>query len=822
MENLMYYGFFAGEYCGWFIGLSVLVLLFLGYFASPLFVWTLVSLGLLYLWGAPPVALIIFAVIALVFNTPIRRFLVSSGVLSLFKNLGLIPKISDTERTALEAGVVWIESDLFSGKPDFKKILKEPFPKLTDKEQKIVDEKVDALCEMVDDWKLWETREFTDEALEFIKKEKFFGMIIPEEDGGLGFSALAHSEAICKLSTRSIGLSVFIMVPNSLGPAELLHNYGTPEQKKKYLPRLAVGDEIPCFALTEPHAGSDAGSIQSDAVVYKGDDGRLYIRMNWNKRWITLAAMSTLLGVAFRLRDPENLLGKGEDVGITCALISTDTKGVITGERHDPLGVPFFNCPTQGENVEVAIEDVVVGGIDGCGKGWGMLMDCLTAGRGISLPSQSAGAGKFASRAVSAHATNRKQFGLPVGKFEGVEEALARIVGMNYIMESCRIFTAGSIDSGVKSPVVTAIAKYYSTEMMRKVVNDSMDILGGAGISRGPRNVMAHPYIAAPIGITVEGANIMTRTLIIFGQGALRAHPYAYKEVSAVENNDLKGFDKAFWGHVGHVVANLCRTILLSITRGYLVSTPGGPMKRAYQKLAWSSAVFALMSDVAMGTLGGGLKTKGKLTGRYADILGWMYLNTCVLRRFEEEGRKKEDLPVVQFAVDYGFQEIQRSFEGIFENLPVPGLGWLFRGPITWWTRFNALTGDTSDKVSHQVAKLIQQDSEQRDRLTQGIFMSKNPKDALTRLDNTFKMVKKAESIEKKIRNAVKAKTLPKQRVAKLIELALEKKVITQEEYETLSKAQEMRNDAIQVDSFTQEQYLARRGEVAFPTDYEG
>jgi acyl-CoA dehydrogenase len=414
----------------------------------------------------------------------------------------------------------------------------------------------------------------------------------------------------------------------------------------------------------------------SPEEVFKGEDGKLYMKLNWNKRWITLAAISTLLGVAFRLRDPENLLGKGEDVGITCALIPTNTPGVIVGERHDPLGVPFYNCPTQGKDVIVPIEETVVGGLDGCGKGWSMLMDCLTAGRGISLPSQSAGAGKYASRAVSAHATNRKQFGVNVGKFEGVEDPIARIVGLNYIMESCRIFTAGSIDSGIKSPVVTAIAKYFSTEMMRSVVNDAMDVLGGAGITRGPRNVMAHPYIAAPIGITVEGANIMTRTLIIFGQGALRAHPFAYQEVSAVEAGDLAGFDKAFWGHIGHIVANLCRTILLTFTRGYFVSTPGGPARRIYQKIAWSSAVFALMADVAMGTLGGALKSKGKLTGRYADILGWMYLLTCVLRRFEAEGRRKEDIPVLEFAANMGFQEMQKAFEGIFENIKVPGLSW--------------------------------------------------------------------------------------------------------------------------------------------------
>ncbi|MCB0377795.1 MAG: acyl-CoA dehydrogenase [Bdellovibrionales bacterium] len=811
VENL--FGAFLGDHClWWFLG-SILAVLACGYFAVPLLLWTIVIGILLVGWNASTSVLLVFAVLAVIFNTPLRKVFVSSLVLSLFKKMGLIPKISDTERTALDAGVVWIESELFSGKPNFKRILNEPYPKPSADEQAFIDEKVDNLCSMVDDWKYWEERQLTPEAEERLRKDKFFGMIVPKEWGGLGFSAIANSEVVAKSSTRSGALGVFIMVPNSLGPAELLMHYGTEAQKKKYLARLAIGDEIPCFALTEPTAGSDAGSIKSNGIVFKGEDGKLYVKLNWNKRWITLAAISTLLGVAFRMRDPENLLGKGEDVGITCALIPTDTKGVVIGRRHDPLGVPFWNCPTQGHDVIVPIEEAVVGGLDGCGKGWGMLMDCLTAGRGISLPSQAAGAGKYVSRAVSAHATNRKQFGLPVGKFEGVEEPMARIVGYTYIMEACRKFTAGSIDSGVKSPVITAIAKQYNTEMLRKVVNDGMDIMGGSGISRGPRNTLAHAYMTLPIGITVEGANIMTRTLIIFGQGSLRAHPYAYKEVSAVESNDLSGFDKAFWGHIGFIFTNLTRSLVLSLTRGRLVmSAPGGPLKRYYQKLAWTSATFAFMSDIAMGSLGGALKAKGKITGRYADILSWMYLATCVLRRWEAEGRMKEDLPVVEFAVTHALHEIQNAFDGIFQNLPVPGLSWLFRGPIRLWSRFNAISGQVSDKTSHKVAQLIQQDSEQRDRLTEGVYMSTNPDDALARLDNAFKMVKKAEAIEKKIKKASKQKVLPRGRVSALIDLALEKAVITPEEHQTIKKSEEMRLDAIQVDDFSQEEYLHHRG----------
>ena len=803
---------FFQTYCCFFLPATLIIPLLLGYFSAPLWLWTGFILLFAFGWGASFQFIFILFFLACLLNIkPIRRLVLSNFILKLFKKFQLVPRISETERVALEAGVVWIESDFFSGKPNFKKIMEEPFPHLSNEEQKTIDEKIDRLCHLVDDWDLWETREIDPKALEILKKEKFFGMIIPKKYGGLEFSALAHSEVIAKVSSRSIGLGVFIMVPNSLGPAELLHKYGTEEQKKKYLPKLASGEEIPCFALTEPLAGSDAGSIQSQGEIFKSQEGKLFIRLNWNKRWITLADISTLLGVAFRLKDPQNFLNKGEDLGITCALIPTNTKGVIVGKRHDPLGVPFHNCPTQGHNVEVPLEEVIVGGIEGCGRGWMMLMDCLTAGRGISLPAQSAGSGKLASLAVSAHAVNRKQFGLSVGRFEGVEEAIAQIVGCNYIMESCRIFTAGSIDNGIKSPVITAIAKHYCTEMMRTVVNRAMDVLGGAGISRGPRNIMAHPYISAPIAITVEGANIMTRTLIIFGQGVLRAHPYAYKEVIALEKNDLPFFDTAFWGHIGHIVNNLCRTIVLGLTRGFMVFTPKSRGRRIYQKLTWTSAVFALMTDIAMGSLGGGLKTKGKITGRYADILAWMYLLTCVLRRYKAEGEKKEDWPIIEYVSNHAFNKIQSSFEGIFENLKVPGLTWFFRGPVNWWTRLNSLSSPPSDKISHKLARLIQQDTEQRDRLTRGIYVSDHPEDGLNRINQAFKTVKKAENIERKIRKAIRSKVLPKKRVMYLMDLALEKSVITKEEYELINKAEEMRRDAIQVDSFTQEEYSGHK-----------
>lgn len=506
----------------WIVG-SIVALLALGFTGAPLILWTIAIAAILFGFGAPLAVIAVFvAVMAIFLITPIRRALVSSIIMKI---LGpIMPTISETERTAIESGAVWAEGELFSGKPDFKKLMNEPYPTLTREEQAFLDGPVDELCSVVDDWEVWERREIPDAAWDIIKREKFLGMIIPKEYGGLGFSGLAHSEVILKLATRSIPVCITVMVPNSLGPAELLMHYGTDAQKKYYLPRLASGEEIPCFALTEPGAGSDAGSISSSGTVFRGADGKLQIRLNWNKRYITLAAISTLLGVAFKLRDPENLLGKGEDLGITCALVPAHVPGVVIGRRHDPLGTPFYNCPTQGHDVVIPLDNVV-GGVEGCGKGWRMLTESLAAGRGISLPAQSSGGTQLGTRVISAYASIRKQFGMPIGKFEGIEEPIARIAGFNYLLDAMRKYTLGAIDSGIKPAVVTAMAKYNSTEIGRKVINDAMDVSGGSGISRGPRNLLAHFYIATPIAITVEGANILTRTLIIFGQGALRAHP---------------------------------------------------------------------------------------------------------------------------------------------------------------------------------------------------------------------------------------------------------------------------------------------------------
>jgi acyl-CoA dehydrogenase len=808
MESLPLFGIFA-EHCGLSILGSLFVIFVIGYLGSPLIVWTIAILASLWLVGISLFVIIPVFVILLFFNIkPLRAAAISKPLMNLLKALEFIPKISATERTALDAGVVWVEGDLFSGKPDFEKIMQEPYPHLTPEEKAFIDGPVEKLCQMVDPWTVWKSRRLPKEAWDFMKKEKFLGMIIPKEYGGLGFSALAHSDIVMKLSSRCVSLATTVMVPNSLGPAELLVHYGTDEQKKRLLPRLAEGLEIPCFALTEPTAGSDAGSIKSEGVLFKDTDGTIKIRLNWNKRYITLAAISTLLGMAFRLRDPQNLIGKGEDVGITCALIPSTIPGVMIGRRHDPLGVPFYNCPTRGKDVVIGL-DSIIGGVEGAGRGWSMLMESLAAGRGISLPAQGTGSSKTVSFATSAYAAVRKQFGVSIGKFEGIEEPIARIAGFTYLLEAMRKFTLGAIDKGVKPPVITAISKYNATEICRKVVNDGMDVLGGAAISMGPRNLIGEMYIGTPIGITVEGANILTRTLIIFGQGALRAHPYAYKEVSTLEAGDVMGFDSAFWGHIGHIVRNGFRAFGLSLTRGYIASVPAnaGSLAIYYRRLEWASASFAIWSDIAMGTLGGKLKSKEKLTGRFADILSWMYICTSVLRRYEAEGRKEEDLAYVRFGLKYGLQQIQNSFDGIYDNLSVPKLSWMVKGWIGAWSRINSLSSHITDNLTHGIVSQMLIDGESRQRIVSGIFISQNLNEQTGRLQHAMSVCNKAEMAEKKIKKAIHEGVLPKAKVSQLIDEAISKRVITAEDKQMIIDSEAVRFDAIQVDDFSEEEY---------------
>lgn len=800
---------FLFQYPLWAVIVSmVLVAVLFAFWGLPLWAWAIA--GFVALWGfsAPAWSLWVFGGLAVLFNVkPLRRVILTGPLMKLLDALNFLPAISDTERTAIEAGNIWVDAELFSGKPDLKRLASESYPELDDKEKAFLEGPVEELCSMVDDWDVFVRKGFTDEVWQYMQDNKFFGLIIPEEYGGLEFSASAHSAIIAKLASRCGPLATTVMVPNSLGPAELLMHYGTQEQKDHYLPRLATGDEMPCFALTEPTAGSDAGAMTAEGEVFKGEDGQLYIRLNFTKRYITLAAISTLIGLAFKLRDPENHLGKGEYPGITCALVPSETEGIKLGRRHDPLGIPFYNCPIDGEDAVISV-DQIIGGPEQAGNGWRMLMESLGVGRGISLPAQSVGGAKVATRALGAYTAVRRQFGINIGKFEGIEEPMARVGGFTYLMDAARRYTCAGLDIGEKPSVVTAIAKYNFTELGRKIVNDAMDIQGGAGISRGPRNIFAHSYMSMPIAITVEGANILTRSLMIFGQGAIRCHPYAYDEIDALTRGDTKAFDENFWKHIGHVVRNFGRSLLMSLSRGAIAPSPvGGPASRYYKKLSWASASFALLADIALGSYGGGLKIKEKISGRFADILSWMYLATATLRRYDAEGQREEDRIFFEWSMDYAFAQIQEAFDAIYREIKVPGLSWLFRGPIALWSRMNRIGSSPSDKLGHKVAQAMQQRGEQRDRITDGIYIPEETDQALGRYENAMRLLEEAEPVYRKIRAATKKKELPKTQPRFVIDQAREKGIISDEEAELIRKAEEARVDVVQVDEFTLEEY---------------
>jgi acyl-CoA dehydrogenase len=795
-----------------------LCLLICGYLGVPLWAWSLYVAAILLVFPTPPWGWIIFGLVAIALNTPqIRQRLISAPLLTALKALKVLPTISDTERAAIEAGTVWVEGEFFTGAPNFDRLNQEPYPQLTPEMQAFLDGPVEQVCRMATDWEIYRRKDMPPEVWDYLKQERFFGMMIPQEYGGLGFSNLAYSSVMVKLASRSFTHTATVGVTNSLGPAKLLLNYGTQAQKDYYLPRLATGEEIPCFALTEPLAGSDAASLTSEGVVFRGEDGKLYLRLNFRKRYITLGAIATLIGLAFRLRDPENLLGKGENIGITCALIPADTPRMLLGRRHDPMGVPFYNSPVEGRDVVVSI-DQIIGGAEQAGRGWKMLMQTLAAGRGISFPATCTGVAKLVTRVSGAHAVVRRQFGLPIGRFEGIEAPLARIGGLTYLMEAARTYTCGAVDQGEKPSVVSAIAKYQFTELARQLVNDGMDILGGSGICRGPRNLLANIYTALPITITVEGANILTRTLMIFGQGAIRCHPYVYQEIAAIQQNDPITFDHAFWHHLGLTVRNGFRATLLSLSRGLLARSPvSGPTARYYRKLSWASATFAFLTDIALFTFGGTLKRQEKLTGRFADILSWMYLGTATLRRYEAEGRKPEDLPVVDWAMQYAFAQIQKGIEEILSNLPIPVLGTVLRGPVLAWWRLNPIGTLPADALGSVVAQRLQTPGVDRDRLTANIYIPAHPDEALGRLEQAFRLSFEAEAILKTIKAASQTRQLPQAKPEQLVEAAIAKGIITEADAQLLREATTARNDAVQVDSFTLEEYQQGSQAIVHP-----
>ncbi len=751
--------------------------------------------------GASLVATLVFGVPAM------RRCVVTFW---LMRPVGaMLPRMGDTERIALEAGTVWWDGDLFSGNPDWRKLLDFKVRPLSNRERAFLDGPVQELCTMLDEWTIGQAGDLSPEVWDFIKRHRFFGMIIPEEYGGLGFSAIAHSAVVTKLASRSVTAAVTVMVPNSLGPAELLLHYGTEEQKRSYLPRLAAGQEIPCFALTGPEAGSDAAATQSLGIVCRGTfEGRevLGMSLNWRKRYITLGPVSTVIGLAFRLRDPERLLGETEDLGITCALVPSHLPGIEIGKRHDPMGIPFQNGPNSGRDVFVPI-DFIIGGPARAGQGWRMLMESLAAGRSISLPALSVGAAQLATRVVGAYATVREQFDTPIGRFEGIEEPLARIGGWTYLMSATRTLTASAVDAGERPAVVSAIAKCYLTEGMRAVMSDAMDIRAGAGICRGPRNTLARAYTAAPIGITVEGANILTRSMIIYGQGAIRCHPHVREEMKALADGDLARFDRAFFGHIGSVLTNTARAFLLGLTGARLARSPvRGPLARFLRQLSRMSTAFALVSDAAMATLGGQLKRREKLSGRLADALAWLYLASASAKRFWDEGQSERDRPLLEWVGRHALHQIQDALCGILDNLPNR-----FAARALRWVVFplGARYRPPSDALGAQVARALLEDREERLRLTRDIYVPPPHEPGLGRLEAALDKVVEALAVEAKIRDALRAGRIDRAPGDTLVELAREADVITEEDCQRIRAADAARDEAIQVDAFDPDEYRA-------------
>ncbi|MEQ8387325.1 MAG: acyl-CoA dehydrogenase [Alphaproteobacteria bacterium] len=740
-----------------------------------------------------------------------RRNLVSRPLLHWFKSV--MPPVSETEREAIEAGSVWWDRELFSGRPDWRLLRDLPAARLSDDERAFMNGPVEELCAMLDDWQInFELKDLPPEIWDFLKQKKFFGMIIPEEYGGLGFSAFGHSSVVMKIATRSITTAVTVMVPNSLGPGELLIHYGTDEQKSYYLPRLASGEELPCFALTGPLNGSDAANMPDEGVVCWGEvDGKrtLGMRVSWDKRYITLGPVATLLGLAFRLKDPDGLLGVGGDLGITLALVPTTTPGVEIGRRHYPAHQAFQNGPNRGQDVFIPM-DWVIGGQDRVGQGWRMLMSALAAGRAISLPSLSTGGTKVAARSTGAYARVRRQFGIPIGKFEGIEEPLTRIAASAYMLEAGRQVTTTAIDQGEKPAILSAIMKFHATDAMRRAVDDAMDVHGGKAICEGPRNYLANAYHAMPVSITVEGANILTRSLIIAGQGIFRCHPYVLTEMLAASDPDeaagLEKFDEVLYRHIWFDISNVARTFFHNLTFGRLAGSPAaGDLRPYYRQISRWSVTFATMAEILMATLGGGLRRREKLSARIGDVLSDLYLVSCTLKRFEDDGRPEDDRPLVQYTAQAAFHRIQQRFDEIFANFPLRPVGWLLRF-LTFPLGRRVKAPD--DRLGQKIAEILLAPSDTRDRLTEDIFIG-DESQPLGQLEAAMIAAIDAEPLERKMKNA---------RLSD-IDAAVAAFVLSADEADRLRRARALAFEVIAVDDFAPEEISPRS---SYPRNYPG
>ncbi|MDQ3269180.1 MAG: acyl-CoA dehydrogenase [Pseudomonadota bacterium] len=799
------------------IAIPFLALLLVGAIAAyhrlRLSVWTAVSAtALVAVWllgasaGATLLAGFLLAAIAVPLLLPqIRLPTITAPLLKFYTKI--LPTLSETEQVALEAGTVGFEGELFSGKPDWRVLLDQPRPQLTAEEQAFIDGPVEQLCRMTDDWDITHVRaDLPPQMWDFIKANRFFGMIVPKEYGGLGFSALANHKVIQKLASISSVVSSTVGVPNSLGPAELLMHYGTQEQKDHYLPRLANGREVPCFALTGPWAGSDATSIPDFGIVAMGEwNGAnvVGVKLTFDKRYITLAPVATLIGLAFRMYDPDGLLGDKRDIGITLALLPRDTDGIDIGRRHFPLNSSFQNGPLQGREVFIPLSQLI-GGEAYAGKGWQMLVEVLSIGRSITLPSTASGGAKLAAVVTGAYARIRKQFGLSIGRFEGVEEALARIAGNAYAISALAESTAAAVSRGENPAVPSTIAKYHCTEMGREVIRDAMDIHGGKGIILGPKNYLGRGWQATPIGITVEGANIMTRSLMIFGQGAILCHPWVLKEMKAATLPDpderLREFDRNLFGHIGFAISNAVRAFWFGLTGARFGAAPGDRYtQRYYRKLNRYSAALALMADTSMLMLGGKLKFKESLSGRLGDVLSNLYIASAMLKRYEDQGRPEADQPLLAWAFHDAVHKMEVALSGALRNFPVRPVGWLM-----WMLVFplGRRAQAPSDRLGHRTAALLMVPNEARDRLAEGVFTTPCESNPAGRINSYLAKVVLAEPVERKFLKALKNQDLESLSFQAQLETGECQGWITKDERRQLEELREMTLDTICVDDF--------------------
>lgn len=810
------------------LALSTAAFVALALLEVPLFVWGVVALAIgaisQLLTGGGAVAwsfaLLPGALLTLASVPLIRRRLITAPVYRIVKRI--LPRVSRTEQEALDAGTVGWDAELFSGRPDFSRLRAISKPALSIEEQAFLDGSTEQLCAMLDDWDIRHNRlDLPPEAWRFIKENGFLGMVIGKAHGGLGFSAQAQSMIISKITSRSSAAGITVMVPNSLGPGELLEKYGTKAQKEKYLRRLARGEEVPCFALTGLHSGSDAAGMRDVGVVCEGDfEGKrvLGVKLNWEKRYITLGPVATLLGLAFHLHDPDNRLGKGEDVGITLALIPTSHRGVEIGRRHFPARSAFMNGPNRGRDVFIPI-DWIIGGVDYCGQGWRMLMECLSTGRAISLPAVGTTSVKGALRVTSAYARIRRQFGIPIGLMEGVSEPLARLVKNAYQFEAARAMTAAIVDDGGKPSVISALLKYRATEAMRQGLNDALDVHGGRGVCDGPSNYLFAAYEGVPVAITVEGANILSRTLITFAQGALRAHPYLYAEIKAAQSGSeaegVKAFDKAFAGHAGFMLRNVVATLAHNLTLGRLARSPDkGPMQRWYRQLHRDAQSFALVADWVVVVLGGDLKRKQRISGRMADVLSDLYLLSTAIKRWEDDGRIVEDLPIVEAIARDRTAAIEASFAAIFANFPNPYLRALMRVLVFPYGRH---AKGSSDRENFRLARAVLGQSAQRDRLTRDLYVSFNPNDPTGVLEDALVKVEAAAEAETKLVRAIKKGVVTRRLDRDVIVDAVEAGVLDAREAALMRTADEATDRVIRVDDFAPDALAAANPARARP-----